>query len=176
MISIIMPCYNASKYVREAIDSVLAQTHTDFEFIIMDDCSTDDTWDIIQSYTDNRIKAYRKDENLKIVKTRNKGFTHATGEYIAIFDSDDVCHPDRFKRQLEHLLAHKKCVLVGSSLDIINEESVITGRRSYPASATKKMMLRYNYIAQPSVMVRKSVLEDVVMYQSNLHDRARDFD
>ena len=69
-----MPCYNASKYVREAIDSVLAQTHTNFEFIIMDDCSTDDTWDIIQSYTDNRIEAYRNDENsLKLLKREIKG-------------------------------------------------------------------------------------------------------
>jgi len=176
MISIIMPCYNASKYVREAIDSVLAQTHIDFEFIIIDDCSTDDTWEIIQSYTDKRIKAYRNDENLKIVKTRNKGFKHATREYIAIFDSDDVCCPDRFERQLKHLQAHEKCVLVGSSLDIINEDSVITGRRSYPASATRKMMLRYNYIAQPSVMFRKSLLDEVGVYQSNGHDRARDYD
>ena len=122
MISIIMPCYNASKYVREAIDSVLIQTHTDFEFIIIDDCSTDDTWNIIQSYTDNRIKAYRNDENLKIVKTGIKGLNTLQGEYIAIFDSDDVCYPDRFKRQIEHLQAHKKCVLVGSNLDIINED------------------------------------------------------
>src|SRR6185437_13087929 len=88
-ISVVMPTYNDGAYLREAIDSILGQTFKDFEFIIINDGSTDDTEDIINSYRDNRIKYLKNETNCGNTVTRNRGRNAAMGKYIAIMDSDD---------------------------------------------------------------------------------------
>ena len=106
-ISIIMPVYNNELYLSYAIESILKQTYSNFEFIIIDDCSTDSSWKIISKYAkkDKRIKAHKNKKNLKIVKTRNKGFELMSKKtkYIAIFDSDDISLPKRILHEVEFL-------------------------------------------------------------------------
>ena len=100
-VSVLMPVYKTpEKYLREAIESILAQTFTDFEFLILDDCPTDKTCEaIINSYSDSRIKYQKNPENLGISGTRNKLLSMAKGEYIAVMDHDDISMPDRFENR-----------------------------------------------------------------------------
>ena len=111
-VSVLMPNYNAWKYISEAIQSILNQDFTDFEFIIIDDCSTDNSWEIIQEFAkkDERIVALRNDENLKICKTLNKGIEIAKWEYIARMDSDDIAMDIWLENVYQKM---KKLVFVG---------------------------------------------------------------
>ncbi len=93
LVTVITVTYNSSKYVREAIESVLAQNYTNIEYIIADDCSTDNTWQIIQEYKDPRIIAYRNETNLREYPNRNKAVDKATGEYLIFIDGDDYIYP-----------------------------------------------------------------------------------
>ena len=93
LVTIITVTYNSSKYVRDAIEGVLAQTYTNIEYIIGDDCSTDDTWSIIREYKDPRIKAYRNETNLGEYPNRNKAILMSTGEYLLFIDGDDYIYP-----------------------------------------------------------------------------------
>jgi len=181
LVSVIMPNYNNEKYLAEAIESILNQTYKNFEFVILDDCSTDNSWNIIQNYAkkDNRIKAFRNKKNLKIVKTRNKGFElmSPTSKYIAIFDSDDVSMPERLEKQIAFLEKNPDYGLIGTHTYIINESSEIIASRKYETDLKKiiKNMLKKSPVAQPSVMVRTSVLEDVGHYNEK-YTRCQDYE
>ena len=123
-ITIFTPNYNGSKFISETLESILGQTYSNFEYIIIDDHSNDDSWKIIQKYAkkDNRIKIYRNEKNLGITKTRNKGFhlSSTRAKYFAIIDSDDVALFDRIKIQIEFLEKNSDYGLVGSNIIIIN--------------------------------------------------------
>ncbi len=151
-VSVIMPVYNTKEeYLREAIESILNQTFADFEFIIINDGSTNNAEDVILSYKDERIK-YIKQENQGIPKTRNKGFKMATGEYIALVDSDDISLPERFEKQVKYLDENKKISVLGSCFEIFPEYSIVT----HPKTPKILDFLKGCYIAQPTVMLRKS--------------------
>lgn len=92
-VTVITVTYNSSAYVRDAIESVLAQTHSNIEYIIGDDCSTDNTWEIIQDYKDPRIRAYRNEVNLREYPNRNKAIKMASGKYLIFIDGDDIIYP-----------------------------------------------------------------------------------
>src|SRR5215212_7675082 len=98
-LSVLMPVYNAEKFLREAIDSILSQSFTDFEFIIINDGSTDSSCDIIRSYEDKRIVFVENEKNLGITATLNKGIKLAACELIARMDSDDISYPERLQKQ-----------------------------------------------------------------------------
>lgn len=104
MISVLMPTFNRAEYLAEAIDSILNQTHKDWELIVIDDGSVDSTPKLMEYYVglDQRIK-YFKTENQGIAKARNTAFKHSTGNIIAVMDSDDLCSPDRLTRQLKEI-------------------------------------------------------------------------
>lgn len=100
LISIIMPAYNCASFIREAVDSVLAQTYSNWELIIVDDCSTDDTAEVIDSYDDSRIQYLRNAQNMGAAMTRNEALNVAKGRYIAFLDSDDIWMPSKLDRQI----------------------------------------------------------------------------
>jgi glycosyltransferase involved in cell wall biosynthesis len=120
-ISIVMPAFNAGRYIREAIVSVLCQTFTDFELIIINDGSTDHTSDIIASFTDKRIYEI-KNPHQGVAASLNTGLAHAQGKYIARFDADDICHPQRLETQFNFLEQHPDYVLVGSDAEYMMED------------------------------------------------------
>ena len=103
-VSVLMSVYNGEKYLREAVESILNQTFRDFEFIIIDDGSTDSTNEIIRSYSDCRIRLLENEENIGLTKSLNKGIDQCRGEYIARMDGDDVSLQQRFSKQLEYLI------------------------------------------------------------------------
>lgn len=169
-VTVFTPNYNRSRYIAEAIESIINQTYSNFEYIIIDDCSTDSSWQIIQDYAkkDNRIKAFRNKKNLHIVKTRNKGFKLSSPEakYFAILDSDDVSLMNRLEIQVNFLENHPSHGLVGSNIIIINESSQIIGFRRYPLTdgEIRKTITRIDPIAQPSVTLRKEVIKEIGEY------------
>ncbi|MCA9399253.1 MAG: glycosyltransferase family 2 protein, partial [Candidatus Omnitrophica bacterium] len=121
-ISVVMTVYNAARYVRAAIDSILIQTFTEFEFIIVDNCSSDRTVEIIESYGDKRIILIKNNENVGQTKALNIGLQESMGNYIARMDADDVCVPERLQLQYDFLEEHPEIAVVGSSWIYINDE------------------------------------------------------
>ncbi len=158
-ISVIMPVYNAEKYVREAIDSILSQTFRDFEFIIIDDGSSDSSVDIVKAYHDERIRLYVNEQNMGVAKTLNKGLELATGEYIARMDSDDISLPQRFEKQLAYLENHRNVGVLGCGTEDFGEGIPSRFSRPNSSSAEYKVDLFFNTcVAHPAVMMRRSAL------------------
>lgn len=159
-ISVVMPAYNAEKYIGEAIESILNQTFKDFEFIIINDGSVDHTKEIIQKYNDSRIVLLENDKNRGIVLSLNKGLDAATGEYIARMDADDIALMNRLERQAEYLDEHKDIGVLGTGICIFGEKIKEQKRVFTTNSEQLKAELIFNpCIAHPTVMIRKSVLQ-----------------
>ena len=120
-VSVVMSAYNASRYLRESIDSILAQTFGDWEFIIIDDGSTDETLSILREY-ESRDKRFRiiSRPNTGLTRALNEGIAAARGEFIARMDADDVSLPQRFEKQIAHLRSHPDCVLLGAQIELID--------------------------------------------------------
>ena len=123
IVSVMMPVHNAERYVAEAVESILAQTFEDFEFIIIDDGSTDGSLAIIEAYArrDDRIRLISR-ENRGLVATRNELLSKSTGQYCALLDADDVALPERLNRQVEYMEQHPQCVVVGSRVLLIDSD------------------------------------------------------
>jgi glycosyltransferase involved in cell wall biosynthesis len=157
-ITVLMPVYNCELYIQEAVDSILNQTFTDFEFLIIDDASSDKTVTIIKTYNDLRIKLIEKPLNTGYTNSLNYGLTIASGEYIARMDGDDISLPERFAKQVAFLDKNLDVVLCGTALKIIDSYRVIC----YPEfhEDIKLEMLKRNCIVHPSVMFKKSVLNN----------------
>jgi glycosyltransferase involved in cell wall biosynthesis len=180
-VSVLMPVYNPGAFLREAVDSVLAQSYPSFELIAIDDGSTDGSYELLQAYAarDARVRVFRQPHNLGIVAARNRAFGEARGDtrYYAIFDSDDVSLPDRLTRQVAFLEAHPDHALVGGQTLIIDEDSQPIGIRRYPTGYAQicSVITRYNPIAQPAVMLRRSVVDALGGYD-DAFPRCQDYE
>ena len=119
-ISVLIPVYNAEAFLENSINSILNQTYRDFELLLLNDCSKDNSEKIIKTYTDSRIKYFKNDQNLGISGSRNKLMDLAQGEYLAIMDNDDISLPDRFEKQVAFLDAHKDITIVGTWGELFN--------------------------------------------------------
>ena len=106
LVSVIMPTYNCERFIRESIDSVLAQTYINWELLIVDDCSTDETESVVRSFSDPRIRYMRNEQNMGAALTRNRALKEAKGRYIAFLDSDDLWLPEKLERQIDFMQAH----------------------------------------------------------------------
>lgn len=172
LVSVIMPAYNSEKYISEAIESILDQSFKDFEFIIIDDGSTDETWDIIQKYKmkNQRIIAVKNEINLKMTKALNKGINLARGEYLVRMDADDWSYPYRIKAQVEFMQHNPNIVVSGGSIEVCDERLVVKNKRKYPNSDkdVRKKIFRYNPFAHPSTIFRKDKVLEVGKYDERL--------
>ena len=133
-VSVIMPVYNGDGFLAEAIASILGQTYTDFELIIIDDGSTDGTADIIRKYAerDERIVPVMLDKNVGNASARNRGIERAKGEYIAAMDSDDISLPDRLRRQVDYLDANPHIGCLGANMHSLSQELKYTWTSNVP--------------------------------------------
>ncbi len=172
-VSIVFPVYNGEKFLREAVESILSQTFTDFEFIIIDDGSTDDTSSILSDYQrqDNRICVYRE-EHQGLIASLNKGCGLAQGKYIARMDADDVSLPERLARQVAYLESHPEIGVLGCGVQVIAGDGKRTGRFQFP---TEHGVLRfrlcfYNALtfAHPAVVMRRELFERVGGYNPDM--------
>lgn len=148
-----MPVYNSEAYLNEAIDSILSQTFRDFEFIIIDDASTDNSIEIVKSYHDPRIILIEKAVNSGYTESLNMGIKISSGEYIARMDSDDISVPDRFEKQVEFLKHNPTVLLCGTKVELFPKAGVYI-TPSNPDDI-KIRLLDSNCIAHSSVMFRK---------------------
>ena len=166
MISVLMPCYNSEKFIRRSIDSVLSQSISQFEFIIVDDGSTDNTVSIIKSYKDDRIRLIKIPFNHGIANALNTGLKACKNKYIARMDADDVCLKDRFEKQSNFLDKNNDVVAVGSS--VINfDQAGNEVQISYPKTHKEiilNLLLYERTLCHPSVMFRKSVVLNGAKY------------
>lgn len=177
-ISVAMSVYNGEKYLREAIESILKQTYSDFEFIICDDASKDNSVEIIKEYAevDKRIVLVKNETNLGLAFSLNKCIKNARGEYIARMDADDIAINTRFENQLKYLENNPDIAFVCGGVYLINEGEV-WGERSSSIPLTKENVFKYQPIAHPSTMIRKLVLTEVQGYTvSPYTSRGQDFD
>lgn len=156
-VSVLMPVYRTKEtYLREAIESILAQTFTDFEFLILDDCPEDNREDVVKSYQDTRIKYSKNEHNLGISESRNKLIAMAEGEYLAVFDHDDISLPERFAKQVAYLDAHPEVGIVGTAHIEVPSGKVVN-HPLYNDEIEEQLMFSCPLI-HPSVMMRKSLL------------------
>lgn len=124
IVTVLLPAFNAEKYIRESIDSILNQAFTDFELLIINDGSTDKTEEIILSYNDPRIRYYKNETNLKLIKSLNKGIDLARGKYIARMDADDISLPNRLKEQVEFMENHRDIAACSSLMYLMTEKNI----------------------------------------------------
>ena len=158
-VSVLMPIYRTKEeYLREAIESVLAQTFADFEFLILDDCPEDDREKIVKSYKDKRIKYFKNEQNLGIAKSRNKLIDMAKGEYLAVFDHDDISLPERLEKEVAYLDEHPDVGVVGSWREDFPGGEVY----KFPEDdlEIRKLLTDICAITHSASMIRKSVLMD----------------
>lgn len=168
-ISVLMPAYNAETYVTEAVESILAQTCTDFEFVIVDDGSTDRTKTILEGFAqrDKRIVLVSR-PNTGLVGALNDGLAECRGEFVARMDADDIAFPERFERQLEYLSKHGDCVAVGSQVMRIDSDGHPISISTLPethAEIDAAMIGGKSQMFHPSVMMRTAVLKDIGGYR-----------
>lgn len=167
LISVITPAYNAEKYISETIESILQQSFKDFEFIIIDDKSTDQTRKIIEEYSkkDARIKLFSNSSNLGIAGNRNKGVKLATGKYIAWQDADDISLPTRLEKQSKYLERNPDVAICGSYLKFFDATGVLSVRKyASTDKELRKNIFRFSPVAQPSAMIRRKCLTEVGEY------------
>lgn len=175
-ISVIMPVYNGEKYLREAIDSVLNQTFSDFEFIILNDASKDSTEEIIKSYKDDRIVYIKNEQNLGVAGTLNRGLGIAKGEYIARMDADDISLPERFQKQVNFMDKHKNTNVLGTSITIFGEEIQNSVRHFLSDPNKAKVELIFApCTAHPTIFIRRNMLINNHIYYKKEYEGIEDY-
>lgn len=167
-VTVLMPVYNGEKHLEKAIESILTQTFRDFEFIIIDDGSTDGTPTILARYQqkDSRMRVcYQKNEG--VTASRNRGCHLAKGNYIAVMDADDVSLPERLAKQVAYLDAHPEVGVLGGWMEVIDENSVPQNKVRTPAtpSLIEWSLLFGCPVVHPSVMMRRDVIEQLGFYR-----------
>src|SRR5574337_1544658 len=163
-ITVLIPVYNREQYVAAAIESVLAQSFTDFELLLIDDGSTDGSVEIMRSYTnDPRVRLVCNEHNLGIPKTRNRGIDLARGEYVAMLDSDDLAYPSRLEKQVAFLDRHNDFAVVGAWTTDIDEKGRSLRKVNIlpvlPGELQSRLLFRSCH-CQSSIMARTAVLRE----------------
>ncbi len=163
-VTVLMPVYNSESYLHEAITSILNQDFKDFEFLIINDGSTDKSGEIISSFNDSRIRSVTNEKNIGLVNTLNKGIELANGEYIARMDNDDICILSRLSKQVAFLDSNSDFSLVAANVVLINADGKESGfwqddvnTRSF--DEIKSFLPKANCIAHPTVMIRSHVIK-----------------
>lgn len=154
-VSVLMPCYNNAPYVAEAIESMLNQTFTDFELIVLDDCSSDNSAEVIKRFTDKRIVYHCNEQNAGLANNLNIGLQMARGEYIARMDGDDVSLPERLQTQIDFLENHPDIDLCSCGMEMFGKDDKVWLREPDPEDV-KITMLFYSPVLHASAMWRKS--------------------
>ena len=188
-VSVLLSNYNGDKHLDESISSVLSQTYKDFEFIIVDDASTDSSRKVIENYHDKRIKKYYAEKNRNIAYSLNLALSMASGEYIARIDSDDVWELNKLEIQVQYMENHSECGACFTKVNIIDEYSNIANDMydeyfqlfNSAENKSQREWLRFffyqgNCLCHPSVVIRRNVLEHVGGYYHLAYVPAEDYE
>lgn len=165
MVTVLMAVYNGEKFLKEAMESILNQTFIDFEFLIINDGSTDNSVKIIESFDDPRIRLIHNEKNLKLIASLNKGISLARGKYIARMDSDDISMPNRLEKEVNFLENSLEYGLVGTYYTVIDGKGKEQRNVSYPSSNDLiKLFLSLN-----CPLVHGSIMGRCELFQQNLY-------
>ena len=174
-ISVVVSIYNGSHFLEESFCSILNQTFPDFEIIAIDDCSTDNSLEILNRFKseDNRIRIHQNQENLGLTKSLNLGLELSQGQYIARMDADDICLPKRFEKQFQTMQGNPDLGVCGSWINTFGSE---IKQISYPSNHEDMLieLLTRSPFAHPSVMMRKSVLSSLKLRYNEDFKTAQD--
>lgn len=178
LVSVIMSVYNGETYLAKSIESILSQSYSNLEFIIVNDGSIDNSIQIINDYKkkDNRIKVINQ-ENIGLAISLNKAIKYSNGKYIARFDADDISLPNRLEKQIQYLETHNDYIMVSSSAYFIDKNDKIYGR-TCPLLSERLLLKQLKYInpiIHPSVVIRKDALEKVGLYDENIKQICEDY-
>ncbi|NJL73759.1 MAG: glycosyltransferase family 2 protein [Saprospiraceae bacterium] len=169
LVSVIMPVFNAENFLTIAINSILEQTYSNLELILINDCSTDGSLALMQRYLhDGRVKLFQNPINEGVIASLNKGLAQAQGKYIARMDGDDIAAPKRIAKQVDYLERHPNCFLLGTNMIEFNNQRILrywTTPKNHAHLAIKKL---FNApFAHPTVMMRRQVFEQIAGYDAN---------
>lgn len=164
LLTVLMPVYNAEKYVAEAINSILTQTLADFEFIIIDDGSVDDSLLIVRSYQDSRVRVVQNERNMGISATLNKGIQLSSTELIARMDADDISYPDRLQRQYQYMMANPDCALLSAWVRVVTEDKQVAYFDRFNTDYQYYNLPFISPMYHPTVMYRRSAVLTVGGY------------
>jgi glycosyltransferase involved in cell wall biosynthesis len=176
LVTVFMAVYNGGKYIGEAIQSTLDQTFTDFELLIVNDGSTDDTLEVVSRFQDPRIRLEENQGNQGIFKTRNRGIAEARGKYFATLDSDDIAYPQRLERQVAYMEAYPDCVVCGGMARIIDAASKHLGNFEPPTGmkALPSYLFFANCFINSTTIIQTDILREL-SYRNDF-EPAEDYD
>ena len=168
LVSIVVPVYNAERFLDETINTVLNQTYTNWELILVNDCSTDNSVNVIKKYKDKRIKLINNKTNSKAAISRNNGITKAKGRYICFLDADDLWDKDKLEKQVK-FMNEKDCAFSYHSYEFANEYCIPTGKKVIAKEILKyKEVLKNNIISTITVMFDMDKLSKEDIYMPNI--------
>jgi glycosyltransferase involved in cell wall biosynthesis len=188
LVSVCISAYNVERFLADALRSVLAQTYRELEIIVIDNGSADGTFAVAQSFTDPRLRCIRVEQNMGAYQAMNHIAAMATGEFIAIYHSDDVYEPTIIERELDHLLAHPEVGAVFTMLSFIDESGrmfggadlpgTLAGRASldYKAVVTTLLRRKCTFLVCPTFMVRRAVFQSVGPFRPERYDIGTDLE
>lgn len=173
LISVIMPAYNAEKTLAQAVQSVISQTYCNWELLIIDDCSKDNTYALMQKLQRNspKIKILKNDQNFGVSESRNKGVQVASGSWIAFLDSDDIWAPNKLEKQVKQLARNEEAAVLFTGSAFINADGeMLEYKLSVPETITYCQLLKQNLISCSSVMVKTDVIRQFPMKHDDMHE------
>lgn len=175
-ISVILPVYNAEKYIYDSINSILSQTFQDFELVIIDDCSTDSSYDLIKEIAsfDSRIRIFKNKKNLRLIDTLNFGLSVSQAKYVARMDADDICEPNRLEIQY-NLIVNSGAVIVGSNYRVFGSKNRIIYNPSSNESC-KAALLTCSPFCHPAVMMNLDIIKKNDIKYSKEYLHAEDYE
>ena len=177
LVSVCIPVFNSELTIKNTIASALCQTYTNLELVIVDNHSTDRTWEVVNSITDSRIKKFQNDSNIGMTGNWNKCLEHASGEYIHFLCGDDIILPDCIEKKMLKIKESENIVMVFSASDVINENGKLVLHRAYSnkdcivdgVKLAKKAFLLRNIYGEPSnVLFRKNLLQETGVFPTNV--------
>ena len=173
-VSVVMPVYNCVTYIKESVGSILAQTFTDFELLIIDDHSTDGTYEYLQTLTDTRVELIRKMQNSGYAISLNMGLDLAKGAYIARMDGDDIALPERFTKQVNFMDNNQEVAVCGTCYQLVGTDTIIQMPYSFEEAKIKAIM---NVpVAHPTVFIRRSILVKHQLRYNEALEPTEDYD
>lgn len=172
LVSIVMPAYNCEKYVVEAINSILAQTHQNWELLVLDDGSKDNTLQVINEFgnRDSRIRPLQNEKNMGVSATRNRGIELASGEWIAFLDSDDMWEPSKLEKQFKVAEENSAEFLFTGSSYINEEGEPFKGIFEVPDKVSYKKLRNQNVMSCSSVIIKKKFFDNIKMEKDEMHE------
>ena len=174
LVSVLMPVYNCELYIESAVNSILSQTYSNFEFFIIDDASTDNTINILNNFKDPRIRLIKKTKNSGYTKNLNDALSLVKGKYIARMDGDDISLPERFEKQIAVLENNKNVIVCGTNFKLLGTETII--KNPEKDEEIKLHLVKESCIGHPTVIIRAKVMQQNHINYNSSMEPAEDYD